>query len=67
MMEWLLSLDPRWSFEIDGRWILGYRDQVQPWEIEVVLETVESFIGRIPRAVASLYPETMPPRPDLPA
>jgi hypothetical protein len=53
MMEWLLSLDPRWSFEIDGRWILGYRDQVQPWEIEVVLETVESFISRIPRAVAS--------------
>jgi hypothetical protein len=46
---------------------LGYRDQVQPWEIEVVLETVESFISRIPRAVASLYPETMPPRPDLPA
>ena len=67
MMEWLLSLDPRWSFEIDGRWILGYRDQVQPWEIEVVLETVESFISRIPRAVASLYPEAMSPRPDLPA
>jgi len=67
MMEWLLSLDPPWGFEIDGRWILGYRDQVQPWEIEVVLETVESFIRRIPRAVASLYPEAMPPRPDLPA
>jgi len=67
MMEWLLLLDPRWSFEIDGRWILGYRDQVQPWEIEVVLETVESFISRIPRAVASPVPEAMPPRPDLPA
>ena len=23
MMEWLLLLDPRWSFEIDGRWIFG--------------------------------------------
>lgn len=67
MMEWLLSLDPRWSFEIDGTWILGYRDQVQPWEIEVVLETVGSFIRRIPRAVTSLYPEAMPPRPDVSA
>jgi hypothetical protein len=67
MMEWLQSLAHRWSFEIDGRWILGYRDQVQPWEIESVLETVETFIQKIPRAVTSLYPEAMPPRPDVPA
>ena len=67
MMEWLQSLGHRWSFEIDGRWILGYRDQVLPWEIEAVLETVETFIRRIPRAVTSLYPEAIPPRPDVPA
>lgn len=67
MMEWLQSLGHRWSFEIDGRWILGYRDQVRPWEIEAVLETVETFICRIPRAVTSLYPEAIPPRPDVPA
>jgi hypothetical protein len=67
MMEWLQSLGHRWSFEIDGRWILGYRDQVRPWEIEAVLETVETFIRRIPRAVASLYPEAIPPGPDVPA
>lgn len=67
MMEWLLSLGHRWSFEIEGRWILGSRDQVQPWEIESVLETVSTFIRRIPRAVTSLYPEAMPPRPDIPA
>lgn len=65
MMEWLLSLGHRWSFEIDRRWILGYRDQVQPWEIEGVLETAASFIRTIPRAVTSLYPEAMPPRPDV--
>lgn len=67
MMEWLQSLGHRWSFEIDGRWILGYRDQVRPWEIEPVLETVETFIHKIPGAVTSLYPEAMPPRPDVPA
>jgi hypothetical protein len=67
MMEWLLSLGHRWSFEIEGRWILGARDQVQPWEIEQVLGTVETFIGKIPRAVRSLYPESMPRRPDVPA
>jgi hypothetical protein len=67
MMEWLLSLGHRWGFEIDDRWILGYRDQVPPWEIESVLEIVETFIHRIPRAVTSLYPEAMPPRPDVPA
>jgi hypothetical protein len=67
MMEWLQSLGRRWGFEIDGRWVLGYRDQVQPWEIESVLETVETFIRTIPRAVTSLYPEAVPPRPDVPA
>jgi len=67
MMEWLQSLGHRWGFEIDGRWILGYRDQVRPWEIESVLETVETFIHKIPRAVTSLYPEAIPPRPDVPA
>ena len=67
MMEWLQSLGHRWGFEIDGRWVLGYRDQVQPWEIESVLETVETFIQRIPRVVTSLYPEAIPPRPDVPA
>ena len=65
MMEWLQSLGHRWSFEIDARWILGYRDQVQPWEIELVLETVATFIQKIPRALTSLYPEAMPPRPDV--
>jgi hypothetical protein len=65
MMEWLQSLGHRWSFEIDGPWILGYRDQVRPWEIESVLETVEMFIRTIPRVVTSLYPEAVPPRPDV--
>jgi hypothetical protein len=67
MMEWLQSLGHRWGFEVDGRWILGYRDQVRPWEIESVLETVETFIHKIPRVVQSLYPEAIPPRPDVPA
>jgi hypothetical protein len=65
MMAWLLALEPRWGFEIDGPWILGYRDRVRPWEIEGVLETVATFVERIPRVVGSLFPQTLPPRPDI--
>jgi hypothetical protein len=63
MMEWLLDHAPRPGFEISGRWILGYRDQVQPWQVDSVLSMLESFVDRIPRAVRSLYPEALPPRP----
>lgn len=67
MMEWLLGLGDGWGFEIRGGWILGYRDQVQPWELDGVLETMAAFIARIPRAVRSLYPDALPRRPDVPA
>jgi hypothetical protein len=67
MMDWLLERGNGWGFEIRGRWILGYRDQVQPWEIGDVLATLEGFLGRIPRAVRSLYPEALPRRPDVSA
>jgi hypothetical protein len=67
MMEWLLSLGDRWGFEIQGPWVLGYRDRVQPWEIEGVLETASTFVERVPRALRSLYPTSVPHRPDVPA
>lgn len=65
MMEWLLTLGHRWSFEIQEHRVLGVRDQVQPWEIEGVLETIATFLEKIPRAVRSLYPDAVPPRPDV--
>jgi hypothetical protein len=65
MIAWLLSLEPRWGFEIDGPWILGYRDRGQPWELESVLETMATFMDTIPRVVTSMFPEALPPRPDL--
>ena len=65
LMAWLLSLEPRWGFEIDGPWILGYRERVQPWELEGVLQTLATFVDKIPRVVASLFPEALPPRPDV--
>ncbi len=64
MMAWLLALTPRCGFEIQGRWILAYRDRVQPWETESVLSLVTDFVQRVPKAVRSLYPEALPPRPD---
>jgi hypothetical protein len=64
MMEWLLGLGDEWAFEIRGRWVLGSRDQVQPWELEGVLRTLVEFVDRIPRAARSLYPEALPARPD---
>lgn len=65
MMEWLLELGDGWGFEIRGRWILGYRDQVQPWDLDSVVATLAAFIDRIPRAARSLYPEALPTRPDV--
>jgi hypothetical protein len=67
MMQWLLTLGHGWGFEVHGRWILGYRDQVQPWELAGVLATLVAFIGRIPNAARSLYPERLPHRPDVSA
>lgn len=64
MIEWLLELAPRAGFEIRGPWILAYRAQVQPSELEEVLSVLDGFIDRIPRAARSLYPEALPPRPD---
>jgi hypothetical protein len=58
MMEWLMSHAPLPGFEINGGWILAYRDQVQPWHVESVLELVHGFIEHIPKVVPSLYPKT---------
>lgn len=66
MIEWLLELTPRVGFEIRGSWILAYRAQVWPWELEEVLSVLDGYIDHVPRAVRSLYPETFPPRPDRP-
>lgn len=63
----MLGLGEGWGFEIGGRWILGYRDQVQPWELEGVLTTLSSFVEQFPRAARSMYPEALPRRPDVPA
>ena len=67
MMGWLLSLGDGWGFETKGSWVLGYRDQVQPWEIEGLLATASTFLERIPGALRSLYPPSVPRRPDVPA
>jgi hypothetical protein len=67
MMGWLLALGGGWGFETQGPWLLGYRDRVQPWEIEGVLATAATFLDRIPRALRSLYPPSVPRRPDVPA
>jgi hypothetical protein len=63
MMEWLMSRAPLPGFEINGRWILAYRDQVRPWHIESVLELMHGFVQHIPRVMPSLYPEPAKPRP----
>jgi hypothetical protein len=63
MMEWLMNRSPLPGFEISGQWILAYRDQVQPWHIESVLELVHGFIDHIPTVVPSLYPQTRMPTP----
>jgi hypothetical protein len=63
MMEWLMSRSPLPGFEISGQWVLSYRDQVQPWHVESVLELAHGFIERIPTIVPSLYPQALPSLP----
>lgn len=68
MMEWLLGLSGGWGFEVSAPWVLGYREQPTPREVEAVLGTLESFVGRIPSVVHSLYPphpSPTAPRPDV--
>lgn len=64
MMEWLLGLGAGWGFEVVGPWLLGYRRRVQPWELRGVLETLATFLDKVPQAARSLYPASVPPRPD---
>jgi hypothetical protein len=69
MMEWLLGLTAGWGIEVSAPWILGYREQPKPREIESVLVTLASFVKRIPKVVHSLYPagsSSIAPRPDAP-
>jgi hypothetical protein len=68
MMDWLLGLPDGWGFEVSAPWILGYREQPKPRELESVLGTLESFVGRIPTVLHSLYPtgpSPIAPRPDV--
>jgi hypothetical protein len=64
MMEWLLGLPDGWGFEVSAPWILGYREQPRPGEIESVLGTLASFVGKTPLVIRSLYPP-IAPRPDV--
>ena len=66
LMEWLLGLSPRWGFELSGGWILGYREQPKPEEVESMLATLSSFLERIPPVVSSLYPPRSSPIPTRP-
>jgi len=66
MMEWLLAVSPVPGFEISGRWIFAYRDQISPRELESLLGLAEGFVARIRPVVRSLYPEALPRRPDRP-
>jgi hypothetical protein len=63
MMEWLMNRAPLPGFEINGSWILAYRDQVQPWHLDEVLELLDGFVSKIPTVLCSLYPDALPARP----
>ncbi len=55
MMQWLLTVDGGFEFEISGKWILCYGKRRAPLELVPLLGTVERFREHVPRVVYELY------------
>jgi hypothetical protein len=56
MMQFLLSLPERLSFELVGNRVLVYRNRMKPRALPVLAGVATTFRDRIPRVVWSLYP-----------
>jgi hypothetical protein len=55
MMQWLLSTDRKFGFEIVGPWVLGQSKRRRPAELVPLLGTLKEFRDHLPRVVFSLY------------
>lgn len=55
MMQWLLSCDPRFGFEVHGKAVLGYSRRLKPDEMLPLIATLKEFKERVPRLVWTNY------------
>lgn len=55
MMQWLLSCDRRFGFELHGRGILIYSKRLKPTELLPLIGSLHQFAERIPRLVWTNY------------
>ena len=68
MMQWLLSIQEHWAFELCGPYLMCYTKRLKPLELTPLLGGLKAFRDHIPRVVWSLYgtgatPEQQPPAP----
>lgn len=54
MTTWLLDLDERWGFEVNGALALAYSPA--PTDLETVLEIGQELVDHVPAKALSMYP-----------
>lgn len=55
MMQWLLSCDRRFGFEVHGKGVLIYSKRLKPAEMLPLIATLKEFEERVPRLVWTNY------------
>ena len=55
MMQWLLSCDRRFGFEVHGKGVLVYSKTLKPEEMLPLIATLKEFRERVPRLVWTNY------------
>ena len=50
---WLLSLDPRWSFETAGNYVLAFAGRLPLYQLSFAEQAVIGFVNRLPDDVAA--------------
>ena len=59
MMDWLMTSDPQWDYQIADGWLMVLREDLRatpnPYELEPVLEALLVFRDQIPRAALSIF------------
>jgi hypothetical protein len=63
MIQWLLTVEGAFAFEVAGCWILCFSKKRRPIELIPLLGTLQRFRDQVPRVVYELYGETVPPPP----
>ncbi len=58
MLQWLLTVDGAFQFEVAGRWILCFSKRRAPTELIPLLGTLRGFREHVPRVVYDLYGPT---------